>query len=683
MRCEIRRSIICEECKLPRRTKHWFDVCDMCVHNLPKVRCGACATRVRRLHPGSSLCRRCAGKYSIQIITCKKCGRADYQFLSDPGFCRRCHTNALHSLWVQSLPQNIVCGDCGLTKACYSKSKMICHVCYDKRRHGQVSCTVTGCKGSIENKKWQLCKYHNDDRLAQDRLTKYIESYASPFPRNVSYFVTLATKSRAPHGNTHETTVRGRDLVRYRAIGEFLKIFELPEVLTWQAIHEALPKLGKRGRTRSKFIRSGLLELGNLFVHERLSPGWTSYLDEQRLDKYLKSTPPMFVEHVAAFEKWASEGMLNPKLDINLHESQPLTITTDCILEIVKAVVIFLDWCVKRNISALADINRITVASYKETLFWQLECRNCRKRIPLDVAKTSEICSNQECQARNSYVKTRRLVRASVNRYTMNLRTFFNWAYLHDVVPENPFSHDIDKTPVGTFTVINERGQMVEISDSIRRYDDDVIERLCTYMVSSDADPEEALVLYLIIFHLLTVTELRYAKIPSLAAMTETPQDDSNRAKDFEYLLLPVRKRSRGRQSPRREGPVMKFPKQAACWLRPLLVRYFEKRSYGGVSEYLFVSQFDRTRRNRPVCTKYISRLVNMASRRVLNGTVNPRDLRVTAAAIMAQRSKRRGAILTKLGYKSLHASRYNHLETFRLAPKTTSTKQRQPPAGA
>ena len=127
----------------------------------------------------------------------------------------------------------------------------------------------------------------------------------------------------------------------------------------------------------------------------------------------------------------------------------------------------------------------------------------------------------------------------------------------------------------------------------------------------------------------------------------------------------------------------MKFPKKAACWLRPLLERYFEKRSYGGISEYLVVSQFDRTRRNRPVCTKYISRLVNIASRRVLNGTVNPRDLRVTAAAIMAQRSKRRGAILTKLGYKSLHASRYNHLETFRLAPKTTSTKQRQPPAGA
>jgi site-specific recombinase XerD len=559
---------------------------------------------------------------------------------------------------------------------------MICKACYDKRRNGEVKCTLRGCTKSIKNKKWQLCKWHNEDRLAPKLLSEYIKSYASPFPQNVRYFLALAAKSRVPHGNTYETTVRAIDLRRYRAIGGYLKIYELPEILTWRAIHEALPKLSNRGRVRSKFIRSGLLELGNLLLQERLLPDWNSYLCEQRLDKYLKSAPPRLVEHVAAFEKWASEGMLNPKLDIKLHESQPLTITTDSILEIVKAAVIFIDWCVKRNICTLAEINWSTVASYKESLFWQQECRECRKRISLDFPRTSEICNNEECQAVNSYVKIRRLVRASVNRYTMNLRTFFNWAQLHDVVPENPFAYDNDKTPIGTFTVMDEQGQMVEISDSIRRYDDDVVERLCSYIVSPDADPEEALVLYLIIFHLLTATELRNAKIPSLAAAAEKPPGDCDRTKDFEYLLLPVRKRSRGRHSPRRDGPIMKFPKEAAYWLVPLLERYFEKRRSGRNSEYLFVGQFHLTRNNMPINQKYFCQLVHRASRRVLNGTVNPRDLRVTAAAIMAQRSKRRGAILTKLGYKSLRATRYNHLETFLLAP-STSTKQRQPPAGA
>ena len=157
-----------------------------------------------------------------------------------------------------------------------------------------------------------------------------------------------------------------------------------------------------------------------------------------------------------------------------------------------------------------------------------------------------------------------------------------------------------DKARTGTFTVMNERGQMVEIADSIRRYDDDVVERLCQYMVSPDADPEEAVVLYLIIFHLLTVTELCNAKIPSLAA-AETPPGDRDRAKDFEYLLLPVREQSRGRHLPRRDGPIMNFPKEEAYWLRPLLERYFEKRRNGRDSEYLFVRQFRRTRNNMPV----------------------------------------------------------------------------------
>src|SRR5688572_21578984 len=215
----------------------------------------------------------------------------------------------------------------------------------------------------------------------------------------------------------------------------------------------------------------------------------------------------MYVQHVSAFEKWASEGMLNPKLDINLHESKPLANTSEDIRKTINTVIRFLKWCVKRDICSLANINESTVARYKETLFWQLECSACRKRIPLDGAKTNEICSNQECQAINSYVKIRRLARASVVQDIVKLRTFFNWAQLHDIVPENPCTYNTDKFRSGTFTVMNKRGQMVEISASIRRYDNNIVERLFSYMASPDADTKEALVLYLIFFHLLTVTE--------------------------------------------------------------------------------------------------------------------------------------------------------------------------------
>ena len=671
----ITRSIICEECKLPRRSRQWFDVCDLCVGKLPKVRCAACIRKVRRLQPDSPLCLRCAGRLSKLMIVCEKCGLADYPVISDPGHCRRCHLNARSRRNVKLRLRKIMCCACGLTKTSIPNSEMICKTCYEKRRTSKGRCTVTGCTGSSWNKKWQLCNYHNQNRVAPRRLSKYIKSYASPFPQNVRYFSALTAKLKLTNCNADERSVRFIDLCRYRAIGEYLKSHELPEMLTWQAIHDALPKArkrGKRGRIGVQFIRSGLLELGNHFLKEQLLP----YQHERLLEKWLRSAPVMFVEHVTAFEKWASEGMLNPKLDINLHKSQPLANTSEYTLKTIKIVIRFLKWCVKCDICSLANINESTAATYKETLFWQLECSACRKRIPLDFAKTREICRNQECQAINSYVKIRRLARASVNQVMMRLRTFFNWARLHDVVPENPFAYDSDKVRSGTFTVMNRRGQMIEISASIRRYDDNVVERLCSYMASPDADSEEALVLYLIFFHLLTVTELRNAKIPSLAGAESLP-GDCDRARDFEYLLLPVRQLSRGRHLPTREGPIMKYAKEVTCWLRPLLERYFEKRKRIGVSQYLFVGQYQLTQ-NRPVGQAHINLLVHRASQRVLNGMVNPRDLRNTVAAIKADRSKRRGAILTKLGYTSAWATRFNYLETFLLEPKASNSASPQ-----
>src|ERR1043165_2372930 len=605
---QITRSIICEECKFPRKSRQWFDVCNLCVRKLPRVQCAACPTKVRRLQPDSPFCLQCSRRLSKVKIVCEKCGLADYPRISDPGHCRKCYLNAVHRKNVKLRLRKFACCACGLTKTSLPNAEMICKACYEKRRTSQGRCTVTGCRGSILNKKLQLCNYNNTNR------------------------------------HTHE----------------------LPEILTWEAIHEPLPKPSKRGRTRSRWIRSGLVELGNHFLPEQLVP----YQRERLLEKWLRSAPVMFVEHAIAFEKWASEGMLNPRLAINLHEAQPLANTSGHTQKTINTVIRFLEWCVKRDICSLANINESMAASYKETLFWQLECSVCRKRIPLDCAKTNEICSNQECQAINSYVKIRRLARASVAQVTVQLRTFFNWAQLHDVVPENPFTYNTDKFRSGTFTVMNKRAQMVEISASIRRYDVNVVERLFSYMASPDGDPEEALVLYLIFFHLLTVTEIRNAKIPSFAA-AENPTGDCDRARDFEYLLLPVRQPSRGLQSPRREGPIMKYAKKAAWWLRPLLERYFEKGKCIGVSESFFVGLYQLTQ-NKPVCDTQILDLVQRASQRVLNGMVNPRDLRNTAAAVMADRSKRRGAILTKLGYTRGWAILFDYLETFLLEPKTT-----------
>src|SRR5215217_1291869 len=292
---QITRSIICEECKLPRKSRQWFDVCDLCVRKLPKVQCAACPRKVPKLPPDSPLCLECSKRLSKLISVCEKCGVADYPVISDPGHCRRCHLNAIHRRNVKLRLRKFVCCACGLTKTSLPNAEMICKTCYEKRRRSTGKCTVTGCRGSTLHKKLQLCIYHNQNRRAPKLLSKYIKSYDSPFPQNVRYFVALTAKLGLANCDVEERSVRARDLCKYRALGEYLKTRELPEILTWEAIHEAMPKLSKlskRGRTRSRWIRSGLLELANHFVPEQLVP----YQRERLLKKWLRSAPVMFVE---------------------------------------------------------------------------------------------------------------------------------------------------------------------------------------------------------------------------------------------------------------------------------------------------------------------------------------------------------------------------------------------------
>ena len=174
--------------------------------------------------------------------------------ISYPGHCRKCYLNARSRKNVKLRLRKFVCCACGLTKTSLPNAEMICKTCYEKRRTSKGRCTVTGCRGSIRNKKLQLCIYHNQNRRAPKLLSKYIKSYDSPFPQNVRYFLALTAKLGLANCNVDERSVGVRDLCRYRAVGEYLKSHELPEMLTWQAIHEALPKVrkrGQRGRTRS------------------------------------------------------------------------------------------------------------------------------------------------------------------------------------------------------------------------------------------------------------------------------------------------------------------------------------------------------------------------------------------------------------------------------------------------
>ena len=596
----------------------------------------------------------------------------------------------------------IVCISCGKEKPAWKKGERICFTCDEIRRLGAAKCVYPGCNKRLRRKESQRCERHHDDRQAATSLREYVNTYKSPFPQNQRYWAQLVSAIDWEAVDSGLTNIRGRDFRRFRAFASFLKTYELPEVLTWHAIDKALPRLGQTNPVKIGFIRSCLFELGDLLAARGEMQERGSYLHEKGLRRSLQRSPAIFLDQVAGFLQWLLTGMVNPNVE---QARDALTIGPQTMVARVNAVTQFLNFCVTHNTESLAQIGPSLIAKYQETMLWQFECKECHKRVPFESARAIKKCANTECEGINSYIRIRRLTRRSFGTAISHLRTFFDWAELQGLVTSNPFT-----TIVGggskAFTIRNERGQMVEIAEAIRRYDDSVVEKLCAYIVAPDADPEEAVVLYFIIFHLLTNGDLRNLRIPS--PRKHDPEVALTHAGHFEYLELPLPQLTRGKRSVIGKEFKITFPPKALIWLRPILELYYQKRSTIVKVDHQqhFMVGEGNARCHKPVTKTYVTDVVRRASLKVLGGVVTASELRNTAADMFVQHSDRRGAILTRMGYSALAATRFNYLERFSLqtnkSPRRraltnratkqwlvhTSAKQRvatqrQPPAGA
>jgi hypothetical protein len=687
------RSIICEVCKLPRRTHYVFDVCKDCARLVKKVPCGACTRLFHQVTPQRLLCCRCTNRVVNEKIVCESCGASDFAVKIDPTQCRRCHKNSVNRKWESDLPDNVICVGCGLAKKTCRKNEMICRTCDIKRRSAGHKCSMDGCSKPVHYKKSLLCEWHNRlrlrtnrgitcviehckklalkkslcghhyvDQLAKGTLRKYVQEYTAPFPQNTIYFADLASRIN------WSTPLTAHDLRRVRAIGEFLKVNQLPEVLTWKVIDDARPRYGKADRIKITLIRSCLVDLGNLYAERGVLQDRNSYLLERRLHS-LKSTPPVFRENVFRFQEWVLRGMLNPKSEPMTECVDVLANTHEQLISAVASVNTFLKWCERNQVNSLDAVGAAVIDNYQKALLWKFRCRKCGECVPFDSRGAGEKCINKQCQGTDSYVRVKHLTRNSRIVIVSRLRVFFDWAVLHEIISHNPIVSSGMKSGPSAFTVVDERGRRVEVSGAIRRYDDRVIQQLCTYIVSPEADPMEALVYYLTIFHLLTPTEIRNLRIPSLASGNSTISD-AERNLDYKYLILPAKKPSRGRSSVRRTEQKIKFPPKALPWLVPLLERFYEvRRTHRAYhNEYLFITG-NRACGNKPVSKTYLFKLVQRSSQRLLDGTINLSNLGRTAAAICSQRSKRRSAVLTMMGYGMKSSTRFNHLDSFPLRP--------------
>jgi hypothetical protein len=670
----IRRSIICQICNRTRQTQSWFDVCPKCARkHLPRMHCDACNQSKFQLQPNSAICHGCLKTLLKEKITCATCGVTDYPYISDPAHCRNCHRKEDGRKWRNTLREKtIVCISCGKEKPGRKKKELICSVCDERRRLGNAKCVYPGCNKRIRLKESQLCELHHGDHQAATSLREFVNTYKSPFPQNQRYWAQLVSAIDWKAVDNGLTNIRGRDFNRFRAFASFLETYELPDVLTWHAIDKALPRLGQTNAVKIGFIRSCLFELGDLLAARGEMQERSSFLYENGVRRSLQRSPAVFLSQVSDFQQWVLTGMVNP----NVEQTQDaLTIGPLTMIERINAVTRFLNFCVTHNTVSLAQIGPSLVAKYQQTMLWQLECKECHKRVPFDSQVSSEHCANKECNGINSYIRIRRLARGSLGHAVSHLRVFFDWAELLGLVSSNPF-RTIICAGSRAFTMRNERGEMVEIAEAIRRYDDSVVEKHCAYIVAPDTDPEEAIMLYFIIFHLLTNGDLRNLRIPLQGK--DDPQGALTHAGHFAYLELPLPELTRGKRSVIGKESKITFPPKALVWLRPILERYYEKRaSIVKVEQQRhFLVGEGNARCHKPVTKCYVANVVRRASLKVLGGAVTASGLRNTAADMFVQHSDRRGAILTRMGYSALAAIRFNYLERFSLSTNKTPRRR-------
>src|ERR1700686_368691 len=342
----VRRSIICKICNRPRRTQSWFDVCPTCARNLPTMRCDACNKRRFQLQPDSPICHGCLKTLLKEKISCAACGLNDYAFTCDPTHCRSCHRKVTLRIWKKSWSRKILCSSCGKEKQAWKKTGTTCSRCHNKQRSGYVKCPFPGCEKLIFIQKTQLCRLHHDDQQAPMLLREYLDCYTSPFPQNECYMTKLADGLM---------NVRGSDLRRVRDFGTFLQSYELPEVLTWDAIDQARPASGQS-------IRSCLLQLGYILAEQGKIEGWESHLSNSGLRRSLQRPPIAFSQFMTDFQEWVLEGEVNTKLQLSLLKTHRLSNAPRTIAGQVNMIVQFLNFCASRNLASLPELGLTVIA---------------------------------------------------------------------------------------------------------------------------------------------------------------------------------------------------------------------------------------------------------------------------------------------------------------------------------
>jgi predicted GIY-YIG superfamily endonuclease len=572
------RYVICQVCGWYRPCMmKGRDICVTCYRKEPKARCHHCHHMSHNLEKETGLCPICSRIAARPLAMCARCSQVKVIFNQELGVCEACHIYLRHKKRAEVKPREVSCSVCGRVCSSVLFGRAICERCWRAEQNGKQVCA--GCKKLkiIYRKADNLCMHCDQKRRAPKVLRSYVTHFTSPYSYNMTLFFALAS-------TINWETVDVEMDRQFRAFGRFLQMHEFREPLTWEAIEAALPPPRWQQQDTQARARHRLVELGNLLAAQGKLEKREDYLEKRNARMRIQTAPSFIQPLLSRYTIWLQERHM----------------TNETICGHMNALSLFWSWCEQRGVRVPAEVQPTLINDYLLTLYWRWQCTHCQGMMPFDPhhRQTPQVCNH--CYALHSLVQVKRLTQNTVHTHRAALRVFFDWAKINHLVFANPVQR---KIPAGTST--------------IRHYTPEVIEQLSSSLVDPEADPVEALVLYLIIFHACSVRELRHAEIPTVFSLQSRGQ--TTILSEAYCVYLPRPPVSLGVRSPGRLDTCIGFPIVSASWLKPLLERFERVRQQSLKNEsnrYLLFSPYS-SRHNTPVSKSFIQHIVRRNVRKI------------------------------------------------------------------
>lgn len=623
-----RRQIICKVCSRQRNAIfRYHDVCISCLKTLPRTQCHRCKNIRYFVDDTTGLCPRCTVSVARPVRKCSRCSHNRIIYNLEENLCSNCNSYVHKPRRQKDMPLT-ECSVCGRMRPSHLRSKAICRSCWNRKYMERGICSRCNKLRILHVKKARICRICYPNECASRILKRYVGNFRTPYLYNKTLFDLLAQTI-----NWQKVTEKRRREIFI--FGRFLQTQEMPKLISWEVIESILPSLGLANRNTPKCIRAGILRIAYLLAKRGELESWESYKIRRGMLLMINQSPEPIRKFLYPYADWLRERKLVPR---NISEH-------------LRILSFFWCWCELRGIFAPEEIQPPVINDYLLSLCWQWQCSTCQGTMTFDPNNRIAPENCIHCYTTNSLMKQRREARYTVGSRRGILAIFFDWLKISRKIISNPVQC---KAPIRTL--------------AIKHYSPEVIKQFCIHIKNPDADPTEALILYLIIFHALSVWELQHAILPTILPLHEGISIPS--LAEAYYIIVPRRAPSRGDQSPGRPDTSLGFPSSATSWLKPLLLRFEQQRkiiSEGVRSPYLLLTT-KAVHRHTTIGNVFIWDTIRRISRRLFNANCNANTLRKTAGVMFADSGG--AGILRWMGWNQEQAFAYSYVAREMIIPR-------------